>query len=188
MTDIEALLRLSSGLFIFAATSVKFIEDANYRDPASQLAKLLHSTTVMEGSSPHRHLDELYIQVLNHTYPDIPFDLASQLKLVMGRITLLRDPLSAHNPEHLLNMTSENAESNHSPVQTILIHLHSVVILPEDDTQVIQLLHLSFFNFLINPGRCQNTKLIVNVEAQHMLLAPGVHTHDEGSQTKHVWN
>jgi hypothetical protein len=173
MTDIETLSRLSSGLFIFAATSVKFIEDANYGDPAGQLGKLLHGTIVMEGSSPHRHLDELYMQVLNHAYPDISFDLAGRLKLVMGSIILLRDPLSARNLERLLNMNSENAESNHGAVQTTLIHLHSVVILPEDDTQVIRLLHPSFFDFLINPDRCRNTKLVVNTEAQHTLLAQG---------------
>ena len=89
MTDIEALSRLSSGLFIFAATSVKFIGDGNYGDPAGQLTKLLHGTTAMEGSSPHRHLDQLYMQVLDHAYPDISLDLAGRLKLVMGSIVLL---------------------------------------------------------------------------------------------------
>jgi hypothetical protein len=172
-TDVEALSHLSSGLFIFAATSVKFIGDSNYGDPAGQLVKLLHGTAMMEGCSPHRHLDELYMQVLNQAYPDISLDLAGRLKLVMGSIILLRDPLSAHNLERLLNMNSENAASNHSPVQTTLIHLHSVVIIPEDDTQVIRLLHPSFFDFLIDPDRCRNTKLVVNTEAQHTLLAQG---------------
>jgi NACHT domain len=172
-TDVEALSRLSSGLFIFAATSIKFIGDSNYGNPVGQLAKLLHGTAVMEGCSPHHHLDELYMQVLNHAYPNISFDLAGQLKLVIGSIILLRDPLSTRDLERLLNMNSENAESNHSPVQTTLIHLHSVVILPEDDTQVIQLLHPSFFDFLINPDRCRNTKLVINVVAQHTLLTQG---------------
>jgi hypothetical protein len=173
MTDVEALSRLSSGLFIFAATSVKFIGDSNYGDPAGQLVKLLHGTTVIEGCSPHRHLDELYMQVLNHAYPDISLDLAGRLKLVMGSIILLRDPLSTRSLERLLNMNSEDVESSHGPVQTTLIYLHSVVILPEDDMQVIRLLHPSFFDFLIDPDRCRNTKLVVNTEAQHTLLAQG---------------
>jgi NACHT domain len=173
MTDVEALSRLSSGLFIFAATSIKFIGDSNYGDPAGQLVKLLHGTAVMEGCSPHRHLNELYMQVLNQAYPDISLDLAGRLKLVMGSIILLRDPLSAHNLERLLNMNLENVASNHGPVRTTLIHLHSVVIIPEDDTQVIRLLHPSFFDFLIDPDRCQNTRLVVNTEAQHTLLAEG---------------
>jgi hypothetical protein len=132
MADIDALSCLSSSLFIFSATSVKFIGDVNYGDPAGQLVKLLHSTAVMEGSSLHCHLDQFYTQVLNHAYPEISSDLAGQLKSVMGSIILLRDPLSARNLEHLLNM---NRDSNHGPVQTTLVHLHSVVILPKDDTK-----------------------------------------------------
>jgi hypothetical protein len=54
-----------------------------------------------------------------------------------------------------------------------LIHLHAVVILPEDDTQVIRVLHPSFFDFLIDPDRCLNTKLVVDTGAQHTLLAQG---------------
>jgi hypothetical protein len=171
--DIETLSCLSSGLFIFAATSVKFIGDANYSDPTGQLAKLLRSTTVLEGSSPYHHLDQLYLQVLNHAYPDISSDLAGQLKSVVGSIILLRDPLSARSLEHLLNLNSESADSNHRPVQITLIHLHSVVILPEDDTQVVRLLHPSFFDFLIDPKRCLNMKVVVDTGAQHTLLAQG---------------
>jgi NACHT domain len=166
--DIEALTYLSSGLFIFAATSIKFIGDTNYGDPAGQLKKLLQGKAVMEGSSPHHRLDQLYMQVLNHAYPDISSDLAGRIKTIVGSIIVLRDPLSARNLERLLNMNSENEDSC---VQTTLIHLHSIVILPEDDTQVIRLLHPSFFDFLINPDRCLNMKLVVNAEAQHTLLA-----------------
>jgi hypothetical protein len=173
ITDVEALSCLSSGLFIFAATSIKFIRDANYSDPAGQLAKLLRGKTTIEGSSPYHRLDQLYLQVLNHAYPDISFDLASRLKLVLGSIILLRDPLSAPNLERLLNMNSGKADSSHSPVQTTLIHLHSVVILPENDTQVVRLLHPSFFDFLINSDRCLNTKLVVDTRAQHTLIAQG---------------
>jgi len=64
--DIEALAHLSSGLFIFAATSVKFINDRNYRNSRAQLTDLLHNTPVVakSSSSPQRHLDQLYEQVL----------------------------------------------------------------------------------------------------------------------------
>ena len=173
MTDIEALSRLSSGLFIFAATSVKFVEDANYSDPAGQLAKLLRNTATPGGSSPYSRLDQLYMQVLSSEYPDISPDLAGQLKSVLGSIIFLRDPLPARSLEHLLNMNSESAESNLRPIHTTLIHLHSVVIIPKDDTEVIRLLHPSFYDFLIDPDRCLNMKLVVDARAQHTLLAQG---------------
>jgi NACHT domain. len=43
LADIRALACLSSGLFIFAATSVKFIDDRNYSDPQGQLSGLVHN-------------------------------------------------------------------------------------------------------------------------------------------------
>lgn len=58
--DVEKLTHMSSGLFIFAATAVKFIESD---DPVNQLANLL-KRDLLVSSSPLQHLDELYLQVL----------------------------------------------------------------------------------------------------------------------------
>jgi len=93
---VHTLAQLSSGLFIFAATSVKFIDDRNYSDPRGQLADLIsNAATVAEiPSSPHYHLDLLYMQVLMHAFPNISSLLAGRLKMVLGTIVLLQDPLS----------------------------------------------------------------------------------------------
>lgn len=51
------------------------------------------------------------------------------------------------------------------------VHLHSVVIVPDNDEKVIRLLHPSFFDFITNPLRCQNPTLLVDTKTQHALLA-----------------
>jgi hypothetical protein len=104
--DIEALAHLCSGLFIFAATSIKFINDRNYCDPAVQLADLLQNTAAVaeSSSSPQHHLDQLYEQVLIHAFPGISSRLAGRLKMVLGTIVLLRDPLSSLALEALLKL------------------------------------------------------------------------------------
>jgi hypothetical protein len=51
------------------------------------------------------------------------------------------------------------------------VHLHSIIILPENDTQTIRLLHPSFFDFITNPLRCQNPKFVVDTKTQHTFLA-----------------
>ncbi|TDL14004.1 WD40 repeat-like protein [Rickenella mellea] len=166
LDDIYRLANLSFGLFIFAATSVKFIEDHNYSDPRSQLACLLQSTVVNTESSmsPYRHLDQLYVQVLTLAFPDVSSVLAAQLKWVLGSIIYLQDPLSAYALENLLDLPP-------TTVRRTLLRLHSVIIVPENDSQVIRLLHPSFFDFLIDPARCQNPKFVVNAETQHTLIA-----------------
>jgi hypothetical protein len=160
--DVHALARLSFGLFIFA---VNFIEDWNYGDPRSQLASLLHNTpNIPENSSPHYRLDQLYTQVLIHAFPAISSHHSSRLKKVLGSIVLLRDPLSPRSLEELLGLTS-------STVRETLLRLHSVVIVPEDDSRAIRLLHPSFFDFITSLVRCSNPKFVVNLETQHTLLA-----------------
>jgi hypothetical protein len=157
---------LSFGLFIFAATSVNFIRDRNYSSPRDQLGNLLrNSVTVGESSSsPHQHLDRLYTQVLKHAFPDISLHLESRLKIVLGTIIFLQDPLSPFALQELLNLTPNT-------VRETLVHLQSVVIIPETDVQVIRLIHPSFFDFMTDQTRCQNPKFAVNPETQHTLLA-----------------
>ena len=164
--DVQTLSRLSSGLFIFAATCIKFIEDRNTDDPRGQLSQLLGSTYVNDKSSPHHRLDELYTQVLETAYPSLSSKLAGRLKMVLGSIIHLQDSLSAGNLENLLGV-----DSDHINVRTTLMRLQSVVLVPKKDGHVIRLLHPSFFNFLTDGSRCRNPKLVLNPRVQHTLLA-----------------
>lgn len=164
--DIQGLAHLSFGLFIFAATSVKFIEDRNYSNPRGQLTDLLHNAaTVAEiSSSPQHHLDLLYTQVLTHAFPHMAARLAGRLKMVLGSIVLLRNPLSSLALEALLNLRART-------VRETLVHLHSVIIVPDHEIRVIRLLHPSFFDFITNPTRCRNPQFAVNAMTQHTLLS-----------------
>jgi hypothetical protein len=165
-SDTHSLALLCDGLFIFAATSVNFIRDRNYSNPTDQLASLLmNSSTVSQSqSSPHRQLDELYTHVLDHAFPSIAPPLADRIRIVLGSIILLRDPLSSCALENLLTLWPRT-------VQQTLLHLHSVVMVPDNDTQVIRLLHPSFFDFMTDPTRCWKADFVVNPLSQDTLLA-----------------
>jgi NACHT domain len=164
--DIHALAQLSFGLFIFAATSVKFIEDRNYSNPKHQLAGLLHDRTrsATSLSSPYHYLDQLYTQVLFHAFPNLSTHLSGRLKMILGTIVFLRDPLSPFGIEQLLGLEPNS-------VRMALTHLHSIIIVPGDDAGVIRLLHPSFFDFITNPTRCRDAGFVVNTTRQHTLLA-----------------
>jgi len=162
MQDIKALVELSSGLFIFAATATKFIQDRYYSDPKGQLAQLLGTITIANSSS-HHILDQLYLQVLEHAFPDISFEFASRLKIVLGSLVLLYNPLSPSDLEQLLAMNI--------PLHDTLQHLQSVVVLPNGNTGVMHLIHPSFHDFLTDPKRCSNMKFLVTPALQHSFLA-----------------
>jgi hypothetical protein len=161
--DVHAIAQLSFGLFIFAATSVKFIEDRNYCNPRRQLEKLIRdAATSAEASSPRHRLDRLYSQVLDLAFPDVSLELSGRLKVVLGSICLLQDPLSSVALERLLCLNG---------VRQTLLYLHSVIIVPEDKAGMIRLLHPSFFDFITDPTRCLNPRFVVDATAQHTLLA-----------------
>jgi hypothetical protein len=83
--------------------------------------------------------------------------------MVLGSITLLRDPLSPTALEQLLNLKV-------GTVRETLIYLRLVVIVPDDDIQVTRLHHPSFFNFMSSQARCSNPEFVVNAKTQHTLL------------------
>ncbi|TDL14001.1 hypothetical protein BD410DRAFT_682532, partial [Rickenella mellea] len=82
----------------------------------------------------------------------------------LGSIIHLQDPLSPPALEHLLDLHPKT-------VRQTLLHLHSVIIVPETDSDVIRLLHPSFFDFITDPTRCPNPKFVVSAETQHTLIA-----------------
>ncbi|KAJ6580096.1 hypothetical protein DFH09DRAFT_1444506 [Mycena vulgaris] len=147
-TCVDALARLSSGLFIFASTSVKFIEDPFYSDPRSQLALLLDTTgRATEKSSPSDRLDNLYTEFLSLAYPNISHHHLRVLKTVLGSILHIRDLLSPSALENLLGLSTGR-------VRETLLRLQSIIIVPDDDKECIRLIHPSFFDFLADPARC----------------------------------
>ncbi|KAJ7300640.1 hypothetical protein DFH08DRAFT_673179, partial [Mycena albidolilacea] len=164
-SSIHDLARPSSGLFIFAATSIKYIEDRAYSDPCRQLKHLLDNTaTAMGKSSPFKRLDELYTQVLTLAFPEVPASFLGLLKMVLGSIVYLQDPLSPMALERLLEPAAGR-------IRETFLHLHAVLIVPENESNIIRLLHPSFANFITDPARCSISKYIVKAEEQHTLLA-----------------
>ena len=164
--DIQALATLSFGLFIFAATSIKFVEDRNDSDPQGQLTRLLSGKELSAHaqSSPHYYLDKLYMQVLTHAFPYISIQLSGRLKTILGSIVFLQEPLSLVSLENLLGLPP-------SAVQQTLMHLCSIIILPDNKNQPIRLHHPSFVDFITDPNRCCDRQFTVDSKKQHTLLA-----------------
>jgi len=164
----EALAQLveqSSGLFVFAATAANFIEDRNASHPKRQLGIVLSTGFIgATATSPHRHLDALYLSVLRGAFPDISTNQKASLQIVLGTIVLLFDPLGPESLEALLDL-------DESTVHLTLYHLHSIAIVPGAGGGPVRLIHPSFHDFLIDIERCNDPNFVVNATLQHTLLA-----------------
>jgi NACHT domain len=159
------LVELSNGLFIFAATVVNFIEDRNASDPIQQLKLVLSSADIASTTtSPYHRLDELYLTVLHEAFPEISDRQRVRLRTVLGAVVVLFDPLNPGSLEALLDLDK-------SMVRLTLRHLHSIIIVPDDRGGSVQLLHLSFRDFLVDADRCTDANFVVDAQSQHTALA-----------------
>jgi hypothetical protein len=145
--DIDAVSKKAAGFFIYASTVVKFVASPHY-PPDERLALItsLPQDTSHEGKSG---IDLLYIQVLGQAFRDVDQDFYSHLKLVVGAVLLVFRPLS-------INTLSDLLRNHGTPagISSVLRALHSLLIVPENTEDPVRIIHKSFPDFLMDPGRC----------------------------------
>src|SRR5882762_1768379 len=160
----NALTRLvdkSNGLFIFAATAANFIQDQNASNPIEQLNIILTIPYITStATSPHLHLDGLYLTVLRSAFPMVSQKQRTRLRAVLGTIVLLFDPLEPDSLEALLGLEE-------GTVWFTLEHLHSIAIVPDAGGGSVRLNHPSFHDFLIDSDRCNDDNFFVDLALQH---------------------
>ncbi|KYG41272.1 hypothetical protein M433DRAFT_159236 [Acidomyces richmondensis BFW] len=163
---IAVLVANSGGLFIWAATACRFIEE-DIRLAETRLSSLLRQ----ECSStlpPERKLDEIYTTVLaNFARGEYEAGEVQKMYLlfrqVVGPIVILQDPLSVASLAELL-------EKDVATLRKTLNNLHSVLSVPEDDWKLIRPLHASFRDFLLDPTRCSDREYSINEGLIHRTI------------------
>ncbi|TDL25872.1 hypothetical protein BD410DRAFT_837318 [Rickenella mellea] len=131
--DLQNLVKLSEGLFIYASTVVRLVEGDTY--PPDRLKNVLSLP-----KSPLAGLDCLYAQILASAITSPEF------KQVVGTIVLTRKPLSVNELQHLLQL------ERHA-VLNALHGLHSVLMISNDDDAPIQPFHKSLYDHLTDENR-----------------------------------
>jgi hypothetical protein len=174
----DLLVVRAHGLFIYAATICRFIEDGGEQWPPDDLLHIVlpdHCTSssslwksVPIHGSPTEELDIMYIHILEYSFRNINNErnkqqLAAIFRQVVGAIVLFFDPLSAIAIARLLGMHDEI-------IQKRLHNLRSVLVVP-GDRQPIRLLHPSFRDFLLDKQRCRDLHFWVDKEEIHWALA-----------------
>ena len=163
--DLTTLTKKSSGLFIFAATLARFIE-SEYHEPDERLQLIVTrpESTVHEGGAG---IDPLYTQVLESAFSGIvETPVFTNLRRVLGTVILAFNPLSRQQIAQILGVNTRF-------ITTTLRHLHSVLLVPSEDSKEIRVFHKSFPDFLQDPNRCSNPKFLINTAVHHGEMALG---------------
>ena len=145
--DIDLLVTLSGGLFIFASTVLKYVlrsdEDSDRQD---RLGKATATTTTRTTATSS--IDRMYELVLMEASncDTVDDDELDRMKRILACILTARMPLSVDALAALLNLTSSRLRGS-------LGRLHSLVYLPaENELPGLRTLHASLGDYLFERG------------------------------------
>ena len=167
LPDVMVLCEKAAGFFIYASTVVKFIaSEADSPPERLSLITSLPESTVEEGKSG---VDQLYTQILQQAFSSIHSGNSRRyirFQTVVGTVLLLFDPLSIKDLSDLLGCSTQY-------VKNITRSLHSILYVPGSIEEPIQIFHKSFPDFIMDPSRCEDEKLVVKPAVHHaeILLA-----------------
>ena len=132
-SDLKRLVEKSEGLFVYAATAVRYIGDSE-GNPSKRLEEVLEL---------HKGLDSLYVQVIDEARKQDCFDI------VMGSLMYLKSPLSVSDLSGIL--FSLNRHLTRHGVLSALRRCHSILSIAEGRT--INPYHASLRDFLTDQSR-----------------------------------
>ncbi|KAF7344289.1 WD-REPEATS-REGION domain-containing protein [Mycena venus] len=166
--DIQVITNHANGLFVYAATAVRYIVGGfPMTHPQASVDYLLHKGV------PLLDLDDLYFYVVNEAIqkPKISdpraqdrYDLSLK---VLCTITLLFEPMNPWNLAEFLG-------AEEAVLRNILSPLSAVIYIPGDNESKIKIIHLSFQEFLGGRISSKRSDLVFCTEQQKYDIACNV--------------
>ncbi|KAJ5730741.1 uncharacterized protein N7483_005249 [Penicillium malachiteum] len=164
----------ADGLFIYAATACRFLEgvESDRIDLDDRLQALGDGA---EGEYSQNNLDQIYSQILRfsiiHSHRKTKVEKRKFYDLfqrVIGAVIMLAEPVSITILGELLLLSA----SEKNKTQSLLNTLGSVLSFGDSEDSTIQLLHLSFRDFLLDQpkGRCLLDEFRLDPKKAHTAL------------------
>ncbi|CAG9994316.1 unnamed protein product, partial [Clonostachys byssicola] len=162
-SKITSLVHMAVPLFIFAATTCRFLADRKCGSPGIQLETVLEYQTKSQESK----LDATYLPVLEQQLSGLSnrekAQVLSQFQLVIGSIIILARPLSTSALASILFIERETVDAR-------LDLLHSVLSVPASSEEPVRLFHLSFRDFLLDQDKRDNHAFWIDEKNAHRTL------------------
>jgi hypothetical protein len=159
--DADEITSRANGLFIFAATAVRYVHtrssdlDVHPQESVDHLLKGAHLN----------QLHEIYLQIIEEAI-GIPVDVdqrVERIRKVLGAIVDLVEPQDVESLSGLLDIDVQE-------LRRTLIRLSAVLHVPEE-AGVIKIIHLSFREFLTGAIQAKHPELLCGTEVQRLSLA-----------------
>ena len=164
--DVNILCQKAEGSFFYASMLVKFVT-SEHTTSNNRLSLLIKGRSKKKRA---RSIDTLYVQILEQAFRDARADdkFPDHFRSVIGALLLVFKPLPMKALSHLLGVSS---------IRTTLSSLHSILLVPSDDADIILVSQKSFLEFLTDQGRCKKKEFFINPSVHHreiLLLCLGL--------------
>ena len=164
---IDVLCRRAAGLFVYAAATVKFL-DNKVQLPKRRLELIvgLPECTDHEGKTrfnSNMTLDSLYTSILDTAFGEEDPGTHSKVRSTIGAVVLLVNPLPPSGIAELIGL---------DPAEVILFltSVHSLLAIDEDSSQPAKSFHKSFPDFITDPLRCADARFYISPGNLHFEL------------------
>ncbi|KAL2836945.1 hypothetical protein BJY01DRAFT_221446 [Aspergillus pseudoustus] len=168
-SKVHSLVVKAEGLFIYASTACLFLRGTrkmNYKLVDGRLEKLLSTTASANGAQAN--LDNMYTSILQSSLladaeDDELLKISEDFRYIVGSIVNVAEPLSVDTLSKLLGSSLKDTETALEPLQ-------SVLSVPIGTPEPVELLHLSFRDFLLDGVRCKDDRFVVDEKEAHGIL------------------
>lgn len=129
---------------------------------------MILSAPELTSNEASKSVDPLYNQILTDSFSNVEKPRIStvhdQYRAIVGSIVSLFDPATRLTLASLIGISP-------ATVSASLNTLHSVLLVPESDSEKIRTLHKSFPDYLTDPSRCEDQRFYINPGVHHAKVA-----------------
>ena len=141
--ELMTLLTRSDGLFIYAATAVRYIgaPDVNSQQRLTKIARPGPASVLQSNT-----IDSLYGMIMDQAFDKLEDGESIWRQEVLASVVLFQTPLSIAGITSLLGIPNDQAEADLSP-------FHSVIHVPSTVNGHVSIFHASFREYIVDPAR-----------------------------------
>src|SRR5258708_31098101 len=164
--DRTELVKRAGKHLIWAAVAVRFLGNYRGRGPISRLEILLPKRTIPDSNvlNPYQELDILYRDVLSQAVENLESVSIEEMNNVIGTVIQLRSEMPLEGIVPFLG-------DDENMVEMALNRIQSIIPIPTDPSQPIQIYHPSFPDFITSRERCSDSLFHIDISTHERQLA-----------------
>ncbi|KAF4973621.1 hypothetical protein FSARC_161, partial [Fusarium sarcochroum] len=182
-STIDNLTKKADSLFIYAATACRFLDAEDFDDPEDRQDRIdliLQTSSETDGletddwdnDAPQNQIDEIYNKVL--LFPEREKTRLKSRKrtyaimeMTLGFLVVVFEPVAIHSLRKFIRSSMKELNEPEERLDGLLEQLQAIITVPLNKESPLELIHLSFRDFILSKTRSKKLKLKVNESKIH---------------------